>query len=175
MSDADAAGSIVHGDVGDPQGSDFADPQAGLEYQLHHRIVTRRQPVGGSAGGAQNGVNLDIGQANRLQITHSAHRPDPVRDVRRQGAGPARPSAQSAQRFQPAVNRGRPPTGGDHVLPIGDQVMLSEILDDEGPVLDRTAPGDEMAKIVAVTSHGCRREIVPLQTEQEGRHPFRLG
>ena len=119
-------------------------------------------------------MDLDIGQADRLAITHGAHGPDPVCDSLCQGAGPARPSAEPAQRFKPPVDRGQPPAGGNHLLPIGNQVMLAESLNDEGSVLDRTATGEEMAKILAISAHRRRGEILLLQTELEGRHPFRF-
>jgi hypothetical protein len=51
--------------------------------------------------------------------------------------------------------------------------MLGEILDDEGPILDRATPSEEMAKNLPIAAHGRRREIVPLQTEQEDRGPSR--
>ena len=35
VSNAHDAGSIVHGDVGDLQGGDFADPETSLEHELH--------------------------------------------------------------------------------------------------------------------------------------------
>jgi hypothetical protein len=49
--------------------------------------------MGGSTGGAQQGMDLNIGQAGRLAIAHGTHGPDMAGDVSVQGAGTARPSA----------------------------------------------------------------------------------
>ena len=76
MADAYAAGAVVHADVPHLQGRDFADAQAGLQHELRHGVVPRREAVRGSAGGAQQGVDLWIRQAGRLAIAHGAHGTD---------------------------------------------------------------------------------------------------
>ena len=64
-----------------------------------------------------------------------------------------------------------PPTGGDHVLTVGDQFVFSEPFEGEGAVLDRAVPGQEMAQVVAVAAQGCRCEVVTRQAGEKGRHP----
>src|SRR4051794_4238298 len=93
LADAHAAGAIVHGDVGNLQRGNLADTQPGLQHELHHGIVPRRQTMGGSTGGAQQGMDLNIGQTGRLAITGGTHGPDMARDVSVQRAGSAGPSA----------------------------------------------------------------------------------
>ena len=41
----DSAGAGVHRDVGQPKRGQFANAQSGLQDQLHHRIIPRRQAV----------------------------------------------------------------------------------------------------------------------------------
>ena len=175
VADAHAAGAVVHGDVGNLQRGDFTDAQSGLKHELRDRVVPRREAMGGGAGRAKQRVDLDVGQAGRLAVAHRAHGPDVARGIGSQDAGPARPSAQPAQGVQPAIDRGGPPTGGDHVLAVGDQFVFGEPLDGEGAVLHRAVPGEEVAQIVAVTAQGGRREVVARQAGEEGRHPSRLA
>ncbi len=103
-------------------------------------------------------MDLDVGQAGRLAVARGAHGPDVAGSVGSQGAGPARPAAQPAQGVQPAVDRSRPEASGDHVLAVGDQLVFGELLKDEGTVMDRAVPSDEVAQVVAVAAQrgGCQ-------------------
>jgi hypothetical protein len=60
--------------------------------------------------------------------------------------------ATSAAKAQPAIDRGRPATGGDHVLAVGNQFEVGEIPDGEASVLDLAMPRQEMAEVVAVAT-----------------------
>ena len=91
-----------------------------LQQVLGQRVVARGEAVGRSPGGAQQRMDLGIGQADRLTIAHRAHRPEVAGDIAAQRAGAARPSAQAAQSIQAPVDRGGTSPGGDHVLAVGD-------------------------------------------------------
>ena len=173
MSDADAPGSIVHRDIGDPQGGDFADPQAGLEHELHHRVVARRQPVGGSAGGARTAwTSTSVRPTGwRSRTVRTGRTPCATSDVRVPVPRAHRHNRRSAssRRLIAAGRRPRRPCAADR--------RSGHAQRDPRRRRARHGPygaGEEMTKIVAIAAHGRRREIVPLQTEQEGRHPFRL-
>ena len=97
-------------------------------------------------------MNLDIRQANGLLVAHHPHWTHVPRGVGRQGPGGSCPTAQPAQRIQPAIDRGRPPAGRDHMLPVGDQIVLGKRLDGERGILDASVPGQEMVQIVTVTA-----------------------
>jgi len=90
-------------------------------------------------------------------------------------SGTLRPSAQSAQRIQPAIDCRRSSAGRDHVLAVGDEFVFSEALDGEGGVLDGPVPRQEVAQVVTVAAQRRRREVVTRQAGQEGRHPARFG
>src|SRR5208282_3579894 len=62
-------------------------------------------------------------------IAGGAHGPDIARGVHVQGTGSARPPAQAAQGVQPAIGRGGPAAGGDHVLAVGDQLVFGAPFD----------------------------------------------
>ena len=93
LADTHAAGTVVHGDVGNLERGDLADAQPGLQHELCQRVVPRREAVGGGAGSAKQRVNLDVGQADRLAVANSTHGPNVMCDVGSQRAGAARPSA----------------------------------------------------------------------------------
>ncbi len=173
MADAHGAGAVAHADVAHPQGSDLADTQAGLQHELRHGVVPRGQAVRGSTGGAQQGVHLGVGQASRLAVARGAHGPDIARGVGSQGAGPARPPAQPAQGVQPPVDRGRAEASGDHVLAVGDQLVFGEGLQDEGAVMDRAMPGDEVTQVVAVAAQRRGCQVIARQTG--GNAAIQLG
>jgi len=124
MADAHVAGTVAQGNVGHPQRPDFANAQPGLQHHLDQRVVTRGEAVGRSPGGAQQRVDLGIGQADRLTVAHRAHRPEVAGDIAAQRASAAGPSAQAAQGIQAPVDRGGTSPGGDHVLAVGDQLEL---------------------------------------------------
>jgi hypothetical protein len=105
--DAHAAGAVAQHDIGQAQGTDLADPKPGLHQELHEGVVAPGQTVGRGAGGAQQGVDLGVGEADRLTIAHPAHRPDVTGDIPVQGAGILRPAAKSPQGIEPPVDRGR--------------------------------------------------------------------
>ena len=67
-------------------------------------------------------------------------------------AGAACPSAHAAQGIEPSVDRGGAPSGGDHVLAVGDQVVRGEVVERERVGLDRGVPGEEVPQIVAVAA-----------------------
>jgi hypothetical protein len=93
VADAHGAGTVAQGDVGRPQCRHFADAQPGLQHHLGQRVVARSEAMGRSAGGAQQCMDLGIGQTGRLAIAHHAHRPEIAGDIAAQCAGAARPSA----------------------------------------------------------------------------------
>ncbi len=120
-------------------------------------------------------MDLDIGQADRLAVARGAHRPDAARGIRGQGSSSLRPSAQPAQGIQPTVDRGGPSPGSDHVLAVGDELVLGEPLEGEGAVLDGAVPSEEMTQIVAIAAPGRRCQVVARQAGEEGRHPSCLA
>jgi len=108
VADARAAGAIAHDDIGYPQCRDLADAQSRLQHQLHHGIVAAGKAVRGSTRRAQQCMDLDIEQPDRLLVARGAHRPDIPRGVGGKGASAARPSAQTAQSIQPPIDGRRP-------------------------------------------------------------------
>ena len=67
------------------------------------------------------------------------------------------------------------PARRDHVLAVGDELVLGEAFDGEGAVLNTPVPRKEVAKVISVSAQGCRREVVTRQTGEESRHPTRFG
>ena len=152
MANAHHAGTVAQSDIGHQQRRYFADTQPSLQHYLDQRIVARGETVGRSPGRAQQRVDFGIGQAGWLAVAHRAHRPELVDDIAAQRAGAACPSAQAAQGIEPPVDRGGAPSGGDHVLAVGDQVVRGEVVERERVRLDRGVPGEEVPQIVAVAA-----------------------
>ena len=82
------------------------------------------------------------------------------RGVSRQRPAGLRPAAQPAQRIQPAIDRGRPPPGRDHVLPVRNQIAAGKPLEGGWTILDALAPGKEVLKVVAVPAKRGAGEVV---------------
>ena len=153
----------------------LADSKAGLQHQLHERVIAPGEAVRRRARSAQKSVRLGVSESRRLAVAHDAHRPQITRDVVTQGAGDAGPAAQPAQRVESAVNGGGAAADSEQVLAIGDQVVFAEALQREAAILNAGVPGEKMAQVIAVAATRRRRDIGARQLGEEGDQPGRVG
>ena len=174
LGDADTAGASVHRDVGQPKGGKFANAQSGLQDQLHHRIIPWRQAMRRGAGGAQQRLDLVIGQAVGSAVADGAHEWDMTHGLSIEITCATCPSAEAAQRLQTAIDRRWPLIRGNHVPAIGGESLLREHSKREWAVMSRTIPAEEMANVVAIATHARRGEAIALQAGEKRAHPVWL-
>ena len=86
---------------------DFADPQAGLQEQLHQGVVPAGMAVAGGPGGAQQGLDLRTGESRRLPVALGADRSDSAGNIDRKPTGGLGPATQAAHSLQAPVHGGR--------------------------------------------------------------------
>ena len=119
-----------------------------------------------SAGEAQQGVDLGLGQSHRPGIAHRSHRFELQRDVIFKQPVLMRPATESPQCFKPAVDGGRfQCLDVNEVLAVVDQVKDRQLL--ETRALGLGEPAQELLQVVTVAAHRGRREIIAPQTVHE--------
>lgn len=129
LADAHRSGAFPQHQVGDLEIHRLAHAQPGLKHHLNQGIVTLPQSMRRLAGGVKERLNFRIAQALGANAPHRAREFDFSGDIAFEFLLFVRPSAETAQGFEPAVE-----TGGAQslflrqVLAVMDQIDGGELL-----------------------------------------------
>lgn len=174
MTDVNRTGPLPQGDIRASQRRDLADTQTRLQHELNEGVVAPGQAMGAFAGGAQQGMHLGGGQADRLAVARQAHGFDVAGDVGGDSAAGLGPTQEASDGFEASVDGGRFELAlGEHVLTPGDDVVFGQPGQVGLGTVQVDVPSCEIEQVVAVAATGGSREILGGKTVEEGLEPGR--